>query len=847
MTPNEKPSQIATDEQGQAPKAKVLRRDQEGAVEETVKALESADRCQVIMPCGAGKTIVALRISEKVCPSGLTVVAVPTITLLAQTLAAWREDASSERRFAHLAVCSDPTVERRSSGGDQMSDAMEVLKSGAGIGNVTTEPDDIEKWLSIAASARRVIFVTHASVERVADALRVRKEKADLLIVDEAHRAAGVHRKTRTRQNDESVRLGGIVTATFPSVLRVFMTATPKVVTVKQHGSWTDDETVFSMADDPNGRFGAVAHKMGYGEAAEIGILVPFDVMILVAESAGYGRSIPNKASLGCGHDVTANELAAYRAIDVGSRTHDLRRLICCHSCVANARRFAEHGNECCSRTTDGEGILYESVVGADSAEKRSAALEKLRTLDGGAADRVILSHCQVLVEGVNVPAVNGVVFVDPKESPISIIQSTGRAMRTHVDPKTGVAKEKGVVIIPVVVPPLVDAESRLDGSRFALVSKVLRALSSMDDSLDALLTSARRGLGESPAETGEPREVCPDCGRQVTKEGQCLCSRVKIIGVSGAPFDLVLLEKIQTLVIRAATSSWYEMLRRIEGYLKTGGRIPGATDKDRNRRAAGQWAASQRKAYKEKTLSPERVEALNRVKGWSWDPIGDAWEKALEGVRAFYETNEREASAFSPILEERRLGAWCNEQRTAKRRCNLGDDRIAALEALDWWRWGVLVDRWYEMLKEIERYLRTDGRVPSQTDKDPQKAKAGRWASKQRQCHSRGTLPQDRFVALDALDGWTWKVDLDERWYEMLKEIERYLKTDGWIPSVSDKDRTRRLAGRWVANQRADYNKKTLSPERIEALNRVKGWTWGVDFDAGWHKTLKEIEGYLR
>ena len=180
MRTREKPTGMDADGQSQAPKAKVLRRDQVLAVEETAKALKSADRCQVIMPCGTGKTIVALRLSETVCPNGLTVVAVPTITLLAQTLAAWREDASPERRFAHLAVCSDPTVGRRSSGGDQIRDAMETLKCGAGIGNVTTEPVDIEKWLSKTDSAPRVVFVTHASVGRVADALRDNKEKADL-------------------------------------------------------------------------------------------------------------------------------------------------------------------------------------------------------------------------------------------------------------------------------------------------------------------------------------------------------------------------------------------------------------------------------------------------------------------------------------------------------------------------------------------------------------------------------------------------------------------------------------------------------------------------------------------
>ena len=58
--------------------------------------------------------------------------------------------------------------------------------------------------------------------------------------------------------------------------------------------------------------------------------------------------------------------------------------------------------------------------------------------------DRYLLANARCLSEGVDVPALDGVAFVDPKRSEIDIIQAVGRAIRLSDD------KETGTIVIPV-------------------------------------------------------------------------------------------------------------------------------------------------------------------------------------------------------------------------------------------------------------------------------------------------------------------------------------------------------------------------------------------------------------
>ncbi len=144
------------------------------AIEATVSGFADQERGQLIMACGTGKTLAAMWISECL-GSTRSLVLVPSLSLLAQTLREWCANASLP--FEYLAVCSDQTVV----GED------EFVQHSAELGfPVTTDPSVIAAFLR--RRGRRVVFSTYQSSPQLAAAYRHYAPQFDLAIADEAHR-----------------------------------------------------------------------------------------------------------------------------------------------------------------------------------------------------------------------------------------------------------------------------------------------------------------------------------------------------------------------------------------------------------------------------------------------------------------------------------------------------------------------------------------------------------------------------------------------------------------------------------------------------------------------------------
>ncbi|MCY3538346.1 MAG: DEAD/DEAH box helicase family protein [bacterium] len=144
-----------------------------------------AARGQMLLPCGTGKSVVALWIAEQIVPDGGTVLyVVPSISLLGQTMREW----ASQRRTVqtYVGVCSDKTAGQR--GGSESADLTELSIP------VTTDPDRIAEALGAdrPAGGLKVVFSTYQSLDRVAKAQEMAGADFDLVICDEAHRTTGV-------------------------------------------------------------------------------------------------------------------------------------------------------------------------------------------------------------------------------------------------------------------------------------------------------------------------------------------------------------------------------------------------------------------------------------------------------------------------------------------------------------------------------------------------------------------------------------------------------------------------------------------------------------------------------
>ena len=196
-------------------------------------------------------------------------------------------------------------------------------------------------------------------------------------------------------------------------------------------------------------------------------------------------------------------------------------------------------------------------------------------------------------------------------------------------------------------------------------------------------------------------------------------------------------------------------------------------------------------------------------------------------------------------------LGRWVNNQRSAKSKGTLKEDREERLVAAGL-KWSVLASNsWNGMLEELRIYVKEqtrdgrkwDGNVPTcyQIKRDSGKfagedKNLGRWVNRQRSLFQAGKLRKERQLALEAV-GLKWSMLATLSWESMYETLEAYVETqkkdkDEWDGNVPANYRTNdnppRALGRWINRQRSAYTKNKLKKEYVDKLNKI-GLKWSV------------------
>ncbi len=484
------------------------RPDQREALDAMAKGYQQASRGRLVMPCGTGKSLVAMWTAEENVPAGGTVLyLVPSIALMGQTMREWARNRSTDH--VYVGVCSDKTTGRHASDSDTARDlvelAMPVSTDGAGIKQALAQP---------IGDKMRVVFSTYQSLPVLAKALP-EDFAFDLVVCDEAHRTTGVDRPTddevsafRLIHDDEAV----------PAQFRLFMTATQRIYTAAAKvRAATKDSDIYSMDDEA--AYGPLLYEMSFKEAVDAGLLSDYEVLVVatsqsrlttgmsdlvaaVNKEGGKRQTVSKEDAvklLGCWDalaDPNTTGVAEGRPtgkLASGDGRGHLNTAIAFTNTVNLSKAIAGPSGESqglwqgvaaeASTETDTTELLdmsVEHVDGSTPAITRAARLDRLRDDPQPGTCRVI-SNARVLTEGVDVPALDAVVFLQPRKSKIDIVQAVGRVMRTYPD------KQTGYIVIPVVVPEgkgVTDTEV-LDSSDFGVVWDVVRALRSHDERMD--------------------------------------------------------------------------------------------------------------------------------------------------------------------------------------------------------------------------------------------------------------------------------------------------------------------------------------------------------------------------
>jgi len=471
---------------------------QRKAINDVVAGFGRTRRGRLIMACGTGKTLTALWIHEALaCQS--TIVLAPSIALVQQTLLAWGRHAKND--FDSLVVCSDQSV------ADEIDPAVRHVADLAI--DPTTKVSEIAAFLAKKRRRPAVEFATYHSSDRVAAAQKRSRHAFDLILCDEAHRLAGDATTSFAAALDERKLLGH---------RRLFMTATPVYLTENAKNQAKDGGHDIASMDDEE-RFGPEFHVLSFRQAMETRpepLLTDYRVVVIGVTSSEISKLVESRVLVRTRQGVRSDVRTLATAIGLAKamRKYNLRRIITFHRSIKRAHHFVDAGRADSFPSVLGslriEGRLAEEswtehISGEMPAGKRSSLLKALGDLDKGR--RGLISNCACLSEGVDVPALDGVAFIDPKRSVVDIIQAVGRVIRRSPD------KKQGTIVIPVVIDDAKDVEESLENSAFKVVWQVLKAIRAHDTQLGQVLDQLRTAIGKDRVgEVKLPPKVVFDC-----------------------------------------------------------------------------------------------------------------------------------------------------------------------------------------------------------------------------------------------------------------------------------------------------------------------------------------------
>ncbi|WP_375645949.1 DEAD/DEAH box helicase [Bartonella sp. TT29SHDZB] len=479
---------------------KKLRPHQLEALRDVRAGLAQADRGKLIMACGTGKTFTSLKIAEDLAGEGKFVLfLVPSLALMSQTVREWTTDAGIGLRS--FAVCSDTQVGKRRKNSD---DVAEIDVFDLAFPATTNAAKLAEQVAKSVADKMTVVFATYQSIQVVAEAQKnYGLPTFDLIICDEAHRTTGATLVGEDESNFVKVHSNDVICAK----KRLYMTATPRIFGDNAKSRANEANAVLASMDDEK-LFGKTLFYRGFSWAVQNDLLTDYKVIVLAMDEKLVSSAVQKRLSdsdselvlddatkiIGCYKALTKQNMKA----DVGTDLYPMHRALAfcktiqssklvCNEFSAVVREYLDYTKE----DTENEHFLkceIEHVDGTFNAKDRGALLDWLKADSGEDVCR-ILTNARCLSEGVDVPALDAIMFLNPRKSQIDVVQAVGRVMRRSE------GKKMGYVILPIGIPSGIPVEQALNNNdKYRVIWQILNALRAHDDRFDATINKASLG-----------------------------------------------------------------------------------------------------------------------------------------------------------------------------------------------------------------------------------------------------------------------------------------------------------------------------------------------------------------
>ncbi|MET9503485.1 Helicase associated domain protein [Streptomyces sp. NPDC006622] len=846
---------------------KELRPHQREAVDAVLRALELPARptvperglrTQVIMATGTGKTLVATRSAEEL-RAGRVLVLVPSLDLLAQTEAAWREGGRT-----------GPMIGVSSLRGQEVSFPN------------TTDVDELVEWTRHLDKV--TVFATYASLGlgTLERAHAAGLPGWSLIIVDEAHRVSGrigrpwavVHDNTR-----------------IPALRRLYMTATPRLWQLDEDSQQgAPGELVASMDDDPDGAFGSRCFTLTLSDAIDRGICAPYQVVCLdITDHQLQAAQLLGEDARS--EQVRGTRLAALQtALVKASAEEGFRRTLVFHHLVKEAEAFAAGLPHVAKQLHDADPELYPKTVWANWLCGDHKPLHRRQVLsefadgiagDGTVAEKTFLGSVRVLGEGIDTSNCDSVYFADVRGSMPDLVQAVGRALR--MQPGEG---KVASLVVPVLLGPGETADNMLTSRAFGGLAKLLEALRAHDARVVEALAeqqarSSVRGVqSRSGRQEGE--------GVESDRSDRLSVPARELLKFSTPRDPTQLAAFINLRVINPEHQHWRRgieaatIYNRLHGDLKVPFtyRVPESGDQEAEGQGwpvslasfpLGQWIADARRMYVRGAMDADRIKQLEKL-GMVWSHFDVAWEEGLAAARGWAAEAGHLLAPLDATFQGYRVGIWLKNARAAARKAAeieqrradglpvpssagaLPEERREQLEEIDasWCpTWPV---EWQRCFHLTRQHLEAGGTLPMEPGVVVHQGEdLGRWVRSVRLGWDKLTGVQqwlcEQVLGIQPAtddekpeprtsqaDKWAMHYAAARQYYEReghlrvpRKHIERIViggdgdgSRDG-ESGAAQEVRELRL-GAWVGNQRS--RAATLTPERMEKLSTI-GMRW--------------------
>ncbi|MGW6207382.1 Helicase associated domain protein [Streptomyces sp. NPDC055089] len=782
-----------------------LRPDQQRAVDSAARHLaRTHTRGHAVSACGTGKTLTALRTAETLEARHL-LIAVPSLDLISQWARAARNDG---RREPMLAVSS-------------LAAAKHPVLAGAAV-HSTNNPEFLATWL--ARHEHATVFVTLDSLPKIEQTRHTSAPVPtfDLLIVDEAHRTAGSWDKDWTLLHD---------CTRIPADRRLYLTATPyewdpprlteaptaraqPKRTAATTPAWDAPALVASMADAKT--FGPRLHTYTHADAIDDGVLADYQLVVPTITDTDL-RTVLTTPEAHSGFGPAARRTTALHLAVLKAMTeHDLHHVIVYFQQVADATDFARQFPHTLRTLTDDQppawaaDLVVQSINGTHTPGQRHDILT-----DFAAAGRAILTNAQVLGEGVDLPAVDAVVFADRTASVRRIVQALGRALRK---PPT-LATKTASLVVPAYIPHGADPTDLL-GTPYEALWLVTAALRHHDQTIAARAprTTAKRRL-EQGTRTLLTRRFRFD----FTLDPDSIAQAMDLIAW---PADAAALSAPRRAGLAAATR-FHAEYRHL--------RVP-ADYEDAYGYRLGAFITSQRTARRQGLLTEDWIAELDAL-AMIWDDHEAAWQGNLTTVTAFHTEHGHLA-----IPDHQPGGRFLGIQRTLARDNRLDPDRHAQLATLDAdWTLPHGPD-WHRKYHLLRRHIEA-GHSPAVLHRDTviDEVKAGVWLHRQLSTWNRlAPAQRDLLTRLQLTPATPLPpaqrtsppaARRNRRSFEQTAQIlQLFVENCGRPPGAREwieVDGERIMIGPWLCKARTRHNAHQLTQEQDELMAQILQADW--------------------